>query len=191
MKNACLKLLVFVALALPTAAEAQSEPQAQPALTADAPGAPEETLQSSGRLVKPSLQEIGAHALEGADVAWGALLAAAGLIVVVVALGGLHRWWPHRHDAPPPWSAFLLVTRRLELGWSDRLLLWRISRANGLPTPLTLLMASGTLYHHGRQYTAGFSVERRRSTLRRISAIQRAAFGHTVEPHGDADATDN
>ncbi len=144
----------------------------------------------SGRLTKASLSEISRHAVQGGDTPWGVIVAGLGLAAAIAAGVSLHRRFRAGPDALAPRSAFLRYAGRFDLGWRDRWLLWRIARSAKLPTPLTLLVASGTLYHHGRQYAAGLPARRRQSVHRRLGAIQRAVFSHDRHADSDFDAPD-
>lgn len=131
---------------------------------------------NSTRLTKAPLSEIGRSAIKGGDVPWAVLFTIAGLTAVLATGVSLHRRLKAGPDGLAPRSAFLRYSKRLGLNWRDRLLLWRVARAAKLPTPLALLVASGTLYHHGRQFAAGLSANRRQAVHKHLAAIQRQAF---------------
>ncbi len=77
---------------------------------------------------------------------------------------------------PAPLRTAWSICRARRVSWPGRLLLWRIARRSGFGHPLPLLAASGTLYHHGRQYAAGRDAARRRRVLRGVSRLQRELF---------------
>lgn len=139
------------------------------------------------RLLRAPLSEVGRQALRGGEVRWSVLVAAAGLLITLAVAVSLHRRLTGDPNDPATGQAFLAYARSLGLNWQQTLLLVRIARAAKLPTPLTLLVASGTLYHHGRQFAAGFSMARRERIHRTLSAIHRQAFPHTLRyPHKPA-----
>jgi hypothetical protein len=129
-----------------------------------------------GRVVAPRLEDIGRYATQGADMPWGALLIAIGILIAVVAAISLRRLHATRNLSPSATLAFLLITRRLGIGWSHRYLLYQISRGTRLSTPITLLLAPGTLHDHARQFVAGMSMRRRDHTMRRVAAIERILY---------------
>ena len=116
------------------------------------------------------------------------LLLAVGLLLTVLATSSLRRRLrglgvaraAAEAGAPDPGPAPLrtawAICRARRVSWPGRLLLWRIGRRSGHGDPLPLLAASGTLYHHGRQYAAGRDAARRRRVLRGLSRLQRELF---------------
>ncbi len=84
---------------------------------------------------------------------------------LVVLAGAAHRWL--RRIGP-----FWRVAGSAGLNWPQRWRLLRIAQRCGLGTPLSLLMSSGTLYHHARLYESQHSkrqAERIRHGVRRIA----------------------
>ncbi|MBB6443382.1 hypothetical protein [Phycisphaera mikurensis] len=144
------------------------------------------------------LEDVGRAATATRSVPLAPLLIAAGLVLAIVALRSLARRAGLRApggsaSAAAPdawWSVFRSICHARGVGWPGRLLLYRVARGTGLANPLPLLAASGTLYHHGRQYAAGRPVGRRRRVLRGVSRLQRELFaeGRPDPPAPDAPA---
>ena len=128
------------------------------------------------RVVNARLQDIGREATRGADMPWGALLIAAGLIIAIVTLASVRRLHRLRDIAPGPRVAFLLATRRLGLNWRQRVLLVRIARGAGLSHAITLLLVPGVLHDSARQQVAGLAMKRRNRLMRRVSVIERLLY---------------
>ena len=144
------------------------------------------------------LGDVSEAAARGRDLPVGPLLVVAGLLLAGLALrslwaraGGRPAGEPHAGEREP--SPLLIgwrVTRARGVGLRGQLLLLRVARRSPFPDPLPLLAASGTLYHHGRQYAAGLPVRRRRRVLRGLSRLQRELFaeGRPAPPAPDAPA---
>lgn len=139
------------------------------------------------RVVNARLQDIGRGATEGADVPWGALLIAGGLIIAVVTVASVRRLHRVRDIAPGPRLAFLLATRRLGLNWRQRLLLLRVARGVGIEHPVTLLLVPGILHDSARQYVAGGGMRRRDITMRRVAVVERLLYARAWPHSGDSD----
>lgn len=127
----------------------------------------------------------------------GPLLIGAGLLIALLAARSLRRRLGGGSGSatggggvaagPSPLRICLRICHLRGVSWPGRLLLWRIAHRCDLEHPLPLLAASGTLYHHGRQYAAGRPTNRRRRVLRGVSRLQRELFG---EGRPDAPAPD-
>ena len=80
------------------------------------------------------------------------VLGLGGLVVVVATL----LWWIERRRSRTqrahPLALFQRLATEMGLGLSDRWLLIRIARQQGLSSPLTLLLSPATLEHHARNY---------------------------------------
>jgi hypothetical protein len=168
-------------------------PEAVEASAAALVAAPEASADPN-RLLRVPLSAVGREARRGGQVPWAVLVMAAGLLIVLAGAVSLHRRLYRSADEPAPGQAFLGHARRIGLSWSEVWLLVRIARGARLPTPLTLLIAAGPLYHHGRQFAAGLSMSRRERVHRRISAIHRKAFPQVaqitqIDPEPDAAAS--
>ncbi len=104
----------------------------------------------------------------------------AAVSVLLAVLGGLWlwRWHKTRHERPRPFATFNHAADQMGLSLSDQWLLTRIARQQKLPTPLTLMLAAGTLQHHGEQYIQTVKpTGRRKSIATRIAAIHWLLFG--------------
>ncbi|MEM1099158.1 MAG: hypothetical protein AAGH92_10255 [Planctomycetota bacterium] len=139
-----------------------------------------QAARDPNRLMPVRLTDVGQEAIRGGEVPWSVLVAAAGLLITITVGISLHRRLSGQRTEPTPGETFVTHARSVGLSWMQILLLVRIARSAKLPTPLTLLVASGPLYHHGRQFAAGFSMARRDRIHRAISAIHRKAFPHTM-----------
>lgn len=144
------------------------------------------------------LEEVGEAVARGREVPVGPLLLLAGVLLVGLALrslwlrvlggggrggaGGSGGAGGGPPEPPPLWTAWR-ITRACGVSLRGRLLLLRIARRSPFPDPLPLLAASGTLYHHGRQYAAGLPVGRRRRVLRGLSRLQRELYGEGRPAH--------
>ncbi|MEM7576335.1 MAG: hypothetical protein AAF328_02570 [Planctomycetota bacterium] len=141
-----------------------------------------DAARDPNRLMPVELTDVGREALRGGEVRWSILVVAAGLLITIAVGISLHRRLTGQPSDPAPGEAFFTHASHLGLSWTQMLLLIRIARSAKLPTPLTLLVAAGPLYHHGRQFAAGYSMARRDRIHRAISAIHRKAFPHTLRP---------
>lgn len=151
----------------------------------------------AGRLLQiPGGLEDVSEAVTERSFPLGPVLIAGGLLLAVLAVRSLwHRLGgrpvPTQGRAsgtlgpgagPSPLRIAMRICQQRQVSWAGRLLLWRIARRCGLEHPLPLLAASGTLYHHGRQYAAGRPANRRRRVLRGVSRLQRELFGEGRRP---------
>ena len=128
---------------------------------------------------RDKLEEVSKSITEGVgyDMPWELLLAGLGATLLVVVIVSLRRWWQSRHDDPSPMVLFTAIARKAGLGWRDRLLLWRISRAFGLPTPIALMLSRGALRHYVDLYMSSRAGSSSRRTAVRLIRIESALFG--------------
>jgi len=88
---------------------------------------------------------------------------------------------PRRGAAPEsagnPAAVFRRIAGQLGLARADQKLLTKISAAQGLPSPLTLLFSPATLNHHAAVHTADMLPARRDQVLDRIAAVEQQLFG--------------
>ncbi|MCC7409119.1 MAG: hypothetical protein IT442_13715 [Phycisphaeraceae bacterium] len=109
------------------------------------------------------------------DGRWAVVLLLAAFLLAL----GLH-WVGERGrrvTLPRPGWTFVRVSIRLGISPWDQWLLSRIAQAERLPTPLTLLVSSSTLRHHGRRYLKRLPVSEREGSARRIVRMERKIFG--------------
>lgn len=111
------------------------------------------------------------------ELPWELLLVGLGLVITVITIVSLYRWWNKRQDNPSAMVLFSAIARKAGLGWRDRMMLWRIARANKLPSPIALLLARGALRHYVRVYAQHRSNRARNSLDRRITRIEAELFG--------------
>ena len=75
-----------------------------------------------------------------------------------------------------PNSLFRVLTRKLRVGFYDRLLLRRVARQQALPSPLTLLFSAQAIRHHARQFAASMHRYRAAALMHRIARLRRRLF---------------
>ena len=97
---------------------------------------------------------------------------------LLAILAGLWLWqaWRSRRLGSAPLLSFHRIASAAGLGLADQWLLLRIARAEGLASPLTLLLCDTTLGHHGRRYLATLTAPRRTTAARRLRRINRRLF---------------
>ena len=95
-----------------------------------------------------------------------------GLLVLV-----LYRRYQGRAHRSKPMLTYHSIAEQVGIEWRDEVLLARIARARGLPSPLTLMVSRGTLLHHTEQYAATLSPRAASRTKRRTEALARLIFG--------------
>lgn len=115
------------------------------------------------------------------EMPWELLLIGLGSVLVVLVAISARRWWINRYVQPGPTVLFSALARKAGLGWSARLLLWRIARHAGLSSPIALLIARGSLTKHTQAYTAQLSKHGQQRIHRRVRAIQDHLFGPRSE----------
>lgn len=134
-------------------------------------------LQASGGRVR--LSDVSEAIVTRSDnLPTGWLLVALGLLLSV--LGAMATWrWARRRQmvVHHGWWTFSRLAAEVGLGWRDRWLLWRISRQQQLPNPLTLLFSPATLRHHADRYAGSRSFGRRVIITARVASIRRRLFG--------------
>lgn len=96
------------------------------------------------------------------------------LVALLIGLNHGYRWFKLRSE---PLSQFNKVAKQLGLTRGQRWLLWRIARRFGLPTPMTLLLAPGTLYHHASAWAKARQVVPDRLVWKPIHRIGERLFG--------------
>ena len=96
-----------------------------------------------------------------------------GALVVAYAV----RLWQQRSTAPRPSAVFRQLALELGLTRRDQSLLNRISHAQNLPTPLTLIMSRATMEHYARAYVGSLGYTQARRVEVRLRLIAAAVFG--------------
>lgn len=148
-------------------------------------------LLSSGWLVLPAMSSGAAEVMASTNPYravsehWGDdaaaplqwMLVALGVLLILLAVLLVVRWWRQRHQHSHPWLVFHRIAGVAELSLRDRLLLMRVARQQGLPTPLTLLLSGRTLRVHGRGFVKAQAPWRRAALMQRIASIRRHVFG--------------
>ncbi len=137
---------------------------------------PPETPETASRaLDRPPRDEVFRQIAEHWDgqavlpLPW--VLIGMGLLLLLLSGLSLAHWWRRRDSRPAPWRVFCRVSHELGLEWSQRWLLWRIARRQGLPTPLALLISPGTLTHHAEAYAAACGARRARAVRDRAQRM--------------------
>ncbi len=139
-----------------------------------------QTGSNSGTLVpRKQLKDVSKHFNDGIqhDLPWELLLVGLGSILIIIVAVSMRRWWVGRHDDPSPLVLYSAISRKAGLSWADRFLLWRIARANALPTPITLLLARGSLRHYASTFASGLSTRSAQRLRQRITRIEAELFG--------------
>ncbi len=97
-----------------------------------------------------------------------------GLLGILILLGAIRLSQLRKQtdkEVPPLWLFHRIAAGR-GLSWRDQWLLYRIARAQKLPSALTLMLSLGTMDHHamtwlGREPWFGSSSKRRLGRIRR------------------------
>ena len=110
-----------------------------------------------------------------------AVLVASGLALLLASIWGW-RWHQQRHLRSEPISVFHQVASQVGLSLKQQWLLVRIARQQHLPTPLTLMLSSGTLDHHAQAFLQAASARRRDALKGKIHAVATLLFGQTPAP---------
>ncbi len=108
------------------------------------------------------------------------LLVATAIVAAIIGALWLFGWLRKRHPHLTPLRIYLSVAGALGLTLTDQWLLLRIARRQRLPSPITLLLSSGTLQFHASKFADHLSLARRRRVLRRVDHIRRTLFGQTT-----------
>ncbi len=111
------------------------------------------------------------------ELPWEILVIGLGAVLIVLVTISARRWWVNRYVQPGPNILFSALARKAGLGWSARLLLWRIARHAGLSSPIALLIARGALSKHTQAYTAQLGGHAQKRIHRRVQAIQDHLYG--------------
>ncbi len=110
------------------------------------------------------------------------IMIAAGLLLIVMAGMGLHRFWRTRDQRSAPLLVFHRLARRLGVGLRGQWLMYRIARQQALPTPITLMLCPATFRHHAGAYIATAGPQRGPALRRRADALATELFGPEAEP---------
>jgi len=110
------------------------------------------------------------------NVSWELVLIGLGMLLLAIVLISASRRWKTRNDDPSPMVIYSVISRKSGLGWADQLLLWRIARAQALPTPIALLIARGTLTTHAQAYAAQLRPHSAQRVLKKITRIRNTLF---------------
>ena len=111
------------------------------------------------------------------DIPWELLLVGIGVTLTAIVIVSLRRRWQGRHQDPGPMVLYSAIARKAGLGWRDRVLLWRISKTFDLPTPITLLLARGTLRHYRELYLSNRAGGTHQRLSQRLARIELMLFG--------------
>ena len=95
---------------------------------------------------------------------------------VFLLLGGWRSYQTRKLRSAPLYTFHQLATG-LGVRLGEQWLLARIARREHLPTPLTLLVSSGTLRHHAGRYVERVSSRRRVRVMAEVGHIERMVFG--------------
>ncbi len=129
------------------------------------------------RLFTGDPSAVGRHAMEDGsrlDPTW--IIPVAGVFMVLFsALSLVSFYRRHRRD-PHPLQIYNRLAKGLGLGRRDRLLLWRIARATGLPDPIALMLCPVTLRHHARDLVQPFGRTHAAAVLHRVASVRRRLF---------------
>jgi len=107
-------------------------------------------------------------------MSWLGWLLLALAIVMAVRLAIMYlRYEQHRTR---PIRIFLYVAQTMGVSLMDQYHLWSLARAEGLASPLTLLVSRGTLEHHALGYARRCKGARATAAERRYEDIRRRLF---------------
>ena len=97
---------------------------------------------------------------------------------IAALLFGLWGWQRRQRRAADPDALDVYddIARRIRLPHADRSLLVNIAAHQKLPSPLTLLLSSATLTHHGRYYVESLPAWRQPAVRARLSGVRRYVF---------------
>lgn len=97
---------------------------------------------------------------------------------VVALLFGLWGWQRRNRRATDPdaMDVYGDIARRIRLPHADRRLLAKVAMQQKLPSPITLLLSSTTLAHHGRYYVESLPAWRQPAVRARLSSVRRYLF---------------
>ena len=105
------------------------------------------------------------------------LIAAIGLLLIVVALISAFRFWKSRHDNPHPLLVFHRLAKTAQLTLREQWLLYRIARRQALPSPITLLVSPRTLRLHANAYARGLNENAAKRCDQVVAALSQHLFG--------------
>lgn len=111
------------------------------------------------------------------DIPWELLLVGIGATLTAIVIVSLRRRWLGRHKDPGPMVLYSAIARKAGLTWRDRVLLWRISKTFNLPTPITLMLARGTLRHYRELYLSNRAAGTHQRLNQRLARIELVLFG--------------
>lgn len=135
---------------------------------------------NTGTLVpRDKIKEVSEHFNDGIqhDLPWELLLVGLGTTLIAIVIIAARRWWKQRQDDPSPLVLYSAIARKAGLSWKDRFMLWRIARANDLPTPIALLLARGALRHYAAAFAARLGPKSAVRFNARIHQIESELFG--------------
>lgn len=138
-----------------------------------------QAIDTTQKLTIPSdvdLTEVSRYWNSGSSISLHWLLLAAGLILLLIGGASARGWWNGRHQRSSPLAVFNRAAVACDVSLSDRLLLWRISRQQGLPGPLTLMLSPTTLRHHARAFAEARGAAGRGALMRRVARLRRELF---------------
>lgn len=99
-----------------------------------------------------------------------------GMLVLFVAIRLGMRYFRVARRRLEPIRVFSQLAGGLGLSVEQRWVLWRVARATGLTSPITLLVCSDTLDWHGRRYVSTLSAGAARSAERQLERIAARLF---------------
>lgn len=100
----------------------------------------------------------------------------AGMLVVFVVIRYGTRYYYRLKRRFEPVRIYSQVAGKMGLSTEQRWMLWRVAKATGLTTPLTLLVCADTLDWHGRQYVETLSGAGARAAERQLESIASQLF---------------
>jgi hypothetical protein len=112
----------------------------------------------------------------GSIGAWWMLILAGALVALFIAMRAL-RWARERRLRSRPMRVFHHLAGELGLRLADQWLLVRIARQQALPSPLTLILSSSTLRHHGERFALTLKPRRQAQVMLHVTGIDGTLFG--------------
>ncbi|QQE10508.1 hypothetical protein JD969_13470 [Planctomycetota bacterium] len=119
------------------------------------------------------------------------IMIAGGIVLFAFGMIGFVQWWKGRHERSQPMTVFYRVGKQAGLKKREMWLLRKIAKYTGLPTPLTLMMSSGTLIVHAGVYVEARAIPKPEALMDDVERIAGKLFdGYVKGQHGEGKSED-